>query len=431
METDKMCSAVKRRIKKGKSRPATKKVLELSHFWAGSEHPPVGAFIDQFERKHPNIKVHENIMDWWTYNATIKRQMTEVPPDVIICDIGETLTRFAGNDQLRDLTNIWKKQGLFDVFPEWMREKCSFQGKVYGVPSKYFTYAVWYLTDVFKKHGIKPPRTWDEFLKVCQSFKEAGIHPIIASGDGILDWFMNLLARTSGATFYDGLIRGTESWKDPRAIKVYEMLRDLSVEYFYPHPFGFNSPMAWVKLNRREGAMYLQGDWLNGMWQREYHYTPRKEYNYFLLPPIDSKIGQVMVVGGNAWMSPKEALHPKEARAFIEYAGSLKAHELMAQKGMGILAYKDVPKKAYDPISARLRDELTNHPKVHALGAALPLKIISVEQAQSMKIVMNPSIRREGIEDLAAEIEMVAKEHRALEHLYAFRENYRRQFFSS
>lgn len=429
LETVNMCSAVKRQIKKGKKKPTAKKVLEISHLWAGPEYPPIDALVKRFEKKHAPIKVRQNVMDWWTYKESIKRRMTEIPPDVIVCNIGDMLTRFAGNDQLTNLTDMWEKQELFDVFPEWMKEKCNFRGRMYGIPSKCYTYAVWYLTDVFKEHGIKPPKTWGEFLKVCQSFKEAGIHPIMAGKDETFDWFSNILARVGGPEVYEGLVNGSKSWKDPKVIKAYEMLRDISAKYFYPHPFGFNSPMAWVKLNMREAAMYLRGDWVNGMWQCEHHHTPGKEFDYFLLPPIDPKIGQVMVVGGDAWMLPKAARHPKEAREFIRYASSLESHKLLARNGMGILAHRNVPEKAYDVISSRLRNELAKYPTVHEMGAALNLKITSIEQAQRMKIVSNPNIKKEAIEDLMADIEMVAKEHRMLERLYSFREDFILQQF--
>ncbi len=422
-----MCPAVKSRKKKGK-KPTAKKILEISHFWAGPEQQPLDALINRFAKKHPDIKVYQDIMDWWTYRETIRRLMAELPPDVIVCNIGETLTRFAKNDQLMELTNIWEKHDLFDAFPNWMKEKCSFQDKMYGIPSKCFTYAVWYLTDVFKEHGIRPPRTWDQFLEVCQSFKEAGIHPIMAGKDETLDWFSMILVRVGGPEFYEGLVKGTTSWRDPKVIKTYEILRDISLKYFHPHPFGFNSPMTWVKFNMREAAMYLRGDWVNGMWRREYNYTPGAEYDYFLLPPIDKKIGQVMVVGGDAWMLPNAALHHREAKEFVEYASSLEAHELLARNGMGILAHKDVSEKIYDPISLRLRNELAKYTTVHEIGAALPLKIASIEQAQRMKILLNPTIRRETIEDLASEIEIISKEHHALEHLLSFRQDVKNQY---
>ncbi len=423
-----MCPAAKRRIKKGKTKPATKKVVEISHFWAEAEEQPLDALVNRFEKKHPTLKIRQNIMDWWTYRDTMKRQMVEAPPDVVVCNLGDTLPRFVKNDQLADLMDVWEKHDLFDAFPEWVKENCSFRGKMYGVPSKCFTYAVWYLTDVFKEHKIKPPKTWGEFLNVCESFKKAGVYPIMAGKDETFDWFSNILVRIGGPELYDGLSKGTKSWRDPKVIKAYEILRDLSIKYFYPHPFGFNSPMAWRKLNMREAAMYLRGDWVNGMWQREYHYTPGVEYDYFLLPPIDQRIGQVMVVGGDAWMLPKAARHPREAREFIEYAGSLEAHELLARNGMGILTHKDVPKKAYDSISLRLHNELSKYPTVHEMGAALSLKIASIEQAQRMKILLNPTIRRDAIEDLASEIEIISKEHHALEHLLSFRQDVKDQY---
>ena len=395
---------------KGKNAPSTKKGLELFHFWTGPEQPPVDAFIDRFEEKNPDIKVSRNALDWGSHMLITGTRIKEGnPPDVFINEIGHFITRFVRGKQLEDLTDLWGEQGFSDVFPHWFKEGCSFNGRVYGVPSKQYIFAVWYLTDVFEEHGVKPPKTWDDFLEVCKTFKEAGIPPIISSGWGTALWFRHILGRIGGTEFYNGLMRGEESWTDSRVIEAYEMLRDLLREYFCPSPFGYNFILAWMRLNKREAAMQLQGDWLDGMWRRKFNYTPQVEYDCFLLPPIDPRVGRLAVISGNAWVMPKKAPHPEETKAFMRYAGSLEGQEILAREGMGILARKDVPKEAYNPLLAKLREEVTKNSVVLDMGTMLPPKVVSTEELQRMRIVSNPTIKRKEIKEIGAAIEMAAK----------------------
>lgn len=398
-----------------------KRDLELFHFWSGPEQRPVDVFIDKFEENNPYIKVSRNVLNWEILMAAIHERMIRgSPPDVVSNEVGQRLLRFVKLNQLADLTDVWEKEDFFGTFPEWMVENCSYGGKIYGVPSKRYVFAVWYLTDTFKKHGIKPPTSWREFIGVCEAFKEAGVHPIIASGWETMLWFNHILAGIEGAEFYNKLIHGRESWMNSKVIAAYETLLELVRKYFYPHPFGYRFQFAWERLNKGDVAMQLQGDWVNGMWQRKYRHTPGAEHDFFLLPPVNSKIGQIAVMGGNVWMVPSEASHPKEAKAFVEYAGSLEAHETLAREGMGILARRDVPRGAYDPISARLNDECAKCQTVLEMNCALPPRLAAVEERQRMQMILSPTIKREEIEKLCAETEIAARENLAVKFLIKY-----------
>lgn len=408
-----MCPPVKAQAK------SHSKKLELFHSWAGSEQVPVDEMVGAFEKKNPGIKISSNVLDWVTYMSVVKARMSENnPPDILSTEAGQRLMKYAKGGQLADLADVWEEQKLSSVFPEWVKASCILDGKIYGVPSKEYTFVVWYLTKVFKQYDVEPPKTWEELLEACKTFKESGMAPVIAGASGTFVWFMHILVNTVGVEFYNKLMAGKARWTDPKVIDAYEILRDFSKEYFYPHPFGYNFRLAWAKLNKYEAAMQLEGDWINGMWQREFKYKPGKDYDFFLLPPINPKMGQVMAVGGNAWAMPEKSKHHGEVKAFMKYASSVEAHEIMAKHGMGIMTNKGVPKEVYDPLSVRIRDSCTKHQAVLEMGCAFPQKLIEAEEFYRMRIILDPTLNRDEIKDMAAEMEMRAKEYFGLERLH-------------
>ncbi|MEM2874419.1 MAG: ABC transporter substrate-binding protein [Candidatus Hadarchaeales archaeon] len=399
----------------GKSKPRERRELRLYHFWPGPEQPPVNELIRLFEKKHPNVEVSQNILEWWVYTASMPRHITRGMCDIMITEAGQMLHSFALGGFLRELTDMWEENSYSRIFPEWLTNRCMIDGEVYGIPAKIYTFCVWYRKDVFEKYGVEPPGTWSEFMDMCERLKRAGIPPIISGGDGTADWLINILARVAGKKFYEGLIEGKESWTDPKVITSYEMLRDLSRDFFYPHPFGLDWRSAFARFNSGAAAMMLQGDWINTVMRYEHGYTPGVEYDCFPLPPIEKGVGQVMVVGGNAWVVPKNSAAPELARKFMEFTSSPPAQRTMAGMGMGIMPTR-VPVKNYDAVSRRIIRELEEE-KVYNLSASVPRKIRGLEQMLRMRIILNPHIDSQKIRDLMTEMELVTKEHHTLRGL--------------
>ena len=55
----------------------------------------------------------------------------------------------------------------------------TYEGKTYAVPQGVTFLGTYYNKDVFKEHGLEVPTDWDQFLKVCETLKQAGITPIV------------------------------------------------------------------------------------------------------------------------------------------------------------------------------------------------------------------------------------------------------------
>lgn len=386
------------------------KKLQICHFWAGPEKLPVNSFVRKFREKFPSISVQTQALEWGLYFPALWARIAERnPPDVSTTEIGQRLIKLAENGYLLDLTDLWREEEYSKAFPSEMKKGCEVGNRIYGVPSKEFTFAVWYLTDVFREKGLSPPKTWDGFLKLCEEFKEGGTYPIAACGWGTSLWLTHILTGLAGPDFYSRLIEGKESWTDPLVVEAYQWLRRLVNEYFYPDPYAYNFPMAWMKLSRREAAMQLQGEWVDGMWQRAYNYSPEEDYDYFILPPINPRVKRAMVVGGNAWVALKAAPNPEGAMKFLRYAGSRKAHELLAKEGMGILARKDVPAGNYNKVLGRLINDISRSRKVPELGVFLSQEFINFEGGQRLQILLSPNITKKKIVELLDKVEKFRK----------------------
>ena len=382
--------------------------LEIYHFWTSYEQFPIDMFLDKFE-KNFSIRVQRNALEWGFYLITTKAKMVKgEPPDIMVCDIGEKMSEHVKAGELSDISHIWKEEGFSGVFSDWLEKASSLNGKFYGVPSKCFTFAVWYLPNVFQKYKIEPPETWEEFLYLCEKFKRVGVPPLASSWWEVSLWFENILARVVGPRFYYRLMKGEESWTDPKVIDAYEIFRELR-KYFLPSPFSYSARDSWMKLNNHEVAMQLQGDWVNGIWRHGYKYHPGKDFNYFLIPPLDKKIGQVMVVGGNLWVMPALAKHPEEAMTFLRYAGSKEAQMTLAEGGVGIVGRTDIPDECYDPISLKLIKDLRENEIVPRMESLLPPQVASVERLQQMQIFLHPKLSRRGIRKLASEVQILAQ----------------------
>lgn len=390
-------------------RRGASKELTVYHGWTGYEHTPVVAMLQKFMKNNPGMKVNVQEMAWETLRVEIASRIDSDPPDVFPREVGLELSELMRAEKLADLTDVWNRGDLYEAFPDWITESCTLDHRMLAIPVKFYTFAVWYIPEVFRKYKLSPPRDWNEFLEICNKLRKSGITPIVASPWGSLLWFNHLLLGIGGLDFYNRLMRGKERWVDTRVVEAYELLKELTHRFFLPHPFAYNFPETWEKVQRREAAMILQGDWVNGMWQHRYGCSPGVDYDFFLLPPVYRESRFTLVVGGNVWVVPKRARNLEGAKQFLAYAASLEAQELMARKNMGILARKDVPEKVYDPVLVRLRRELFSRRTAFTMGMLLPWEVLAAEERVRREAVLAPETDRRKLADMLYQLDAIVE----------------------
>ena len=151
---------------------AEKKVVRIWH--TETEAQTIAAFqsiIDDYEKTHPDVTIKQEGLAWGDLEAKLTASLAAgAPPDA---SHGQAITcaSFYQKGLLRDQEDIADSVGKDNIF-EACRNLCRFEGKYYGITHSPNVSLLIYRKDIFKKKGLKPPKTWDEFIKVAEAMME-------------------------------------------------------------------------------------------------------------------------------------------------------------------------------------------------------------------------------------------------------------------
>ena len=75
-----------------------------------------------------------------------------------------------------DLLNSWKSNGLYDDFLPGLIDTMKIDKGYAAIPYNLDMRVLWYNTKLLDQAGVEPPKTWDDFDKVCAALKKKGIY---------------------------------------------------------------------------------------------------------------------------------------------------------------------------------------------------------------------------------------------------------------
>ena len=94
-------------------------------------------------------------------------------PDIFFSWTGERVKRFSRNDLALDLTPYFEedKEWAESFMPAFLNN-ATYEGKTYAVPFRSSIMCFVYNKAVFEEKNLEIPKTWDEFIEVCQALTE-------------------------------------------------------------------------------------------------------------------------------------------------------------------------------------------------------------------------------------------------------------------
>ncbi|MHC4718422.1 MAG: ABC transporter substrate-binding protein, partial [Planctomycetota bacterium] len=150
-------------------------------------------------------------------------------------------------------------------------------GKIYLPPLCCSTYCIFYNEVLFRKAGIaRPPRTWPEFIEVCEKLKAAGITPLTADADVYANmWQTALTLRAAGPELWEQTIAGVPDsnapggrrssppWTAEVHKQIYGAIRHIRANGYFDKDFrGSTWPAAQRGYAKGSAAMMISGSWL-------------------------------------------------------------------------------------------------------------------------------------------------------------------------
>ncbi len=279
--------------------------------WAGDEMKAFKQVLDKFMEEHPNIEVEYRIYRAEDLASIAPPQFEAgmAPGDVIFSAWGWWVKEMGEKGHLMDLSDLVSEdeyiKGIFDPVKSG--------DKIYGLPfTAWAKPGFWYRKSFFQKHGLKEPKTWDEFKQLLDKIKQIpGIEAPIVTGDSvgwpISDITEHFIITFGGIDMQLKLINGELKFNDPQVKAIFENYIVPLIKEGY-----FSEPIEWTKAIEEwwsgKYALYFMGTWLTGM------VDDPDDLGFFPLPGCKG-----VVMGTDYIFVPKYTEHPEEAKLLAKW----------------------------------------------------------------------------------------------------------------
>lgn len=344
--------------------------VSFLHYFSDSLSGGVNEMARSFDSQSKHYSLKAVSLDHEAFKTSIQDTLKAGnPPDLYSYWAGARTASLI--EHLAPIDDIWAQAQLEQYFsPALINAAVEYQGQKYLLPLTQHFIGIFYNKRLFEAHGLLPPDTWDDFLALCETLKNAGVTPIAL---GARDkwpaqfWFDYLLLRTAPHEFRQALMSGEASFNDQRVKAVFARWKVLIDRGYFnrdPHP----NNLAWdsganAMLLRGEAAMTLMGTWNIGYFTQAAHaWEAGKDFDFFPFPLIDPNLPKVAMGPIDGLILPKRAANPAGARQVMAYLAGIEAQQLFSQGSGALAPNRRVPETAYSDMQRRVRAEIQASP---------------------------------------------------------------------
>lgn len=203
-------------------------------------------------------------------------------PDIFYGRAGVGTLDYAAANMIQPIDSIANLSGI----NSGALQSVQYKGKTYGVPFAIQTMEVFYDKDIFKQYNLTVPKTWTEFIHVCQVLKSHGVTPL--STMGIQGWMLALNFDEVGATmlgdsFTKQLVDKKATYASSHFVSALAKYQALA-PYFEPNfqAVGSAGNEQEVQFALGKSAMVMDGIFDVPTIQQ---YNPKLNMGAFLIPP--------------------------------------------------------------------------------------------------------------------------------------------------
>lgn len=281
-----------------------------------------------------------------TFRTQLPTYLTSAnPPDVYTWYAGSVANDYASKGLLLDVSDVW--QGLGE-YPQSLRTlSTDATGKQVFVPMTNYWWGFFYRKSNFAKWGVQEPKTWADFLALCETLKGKGVPPI---GIGLGDtpwvasaWFDYLNIRINGAPFHRDLLAGRQRFDDPKVKAVFTRWREV-LPYFDPKGKAYPFQEATTALLAGKTGMFLIGTFFADAAPKD----ALGDLDFFRFPIIDPAVPVAEEAPTDGFFASAKTRNPDGTKALLTYFTTAEAQEEYVRSSSGIVLPVHPKAKAAD-----------------------------------------------------------------------------------
>lgn len=201
--------------------------------------------------------------------------------------------------QLADLSELWDAKSVDDpskkvrdtVLPGTV-EAGSFNGKPHVLYYVSTAFGIWYSGKQFKDNGWSAPKSWDEFLALCEKVKAKGVIPYAYAGANAAYYQVRVILAHAAKIGGESVLKDIDNlkagaWKNDAVLKAAQAWGSLVGKGFMDKSHeGLKHTEVQLQQNQYKVAMYPSGDWLEG--EQAKTTPPDFEYQLMAIPSLSS-----------------------------------------------------------------------------------------------------------------------------------------------
>jgi multiple sugar transport system substrate-binding protein len=282
---------------------------------------PIKPVIQDFEKLYPWITVKYEAVDWDTLHEKFTVEVSSGDsPDIATLDM-TWIPTFASNGLLTNLSDLsggdMNGKPISDQYTQGGVEAMTYNADIVTMLFDFDVYALFYRTDVFKKEGVEPPTTWDEWKAAASAIAQD------TNGDGECDKYC---LEVDGETFHWSQIlyqnAGTILNGD-NTQAAFNSAEGVQAVDFYKSFIDDGTGILWgpSQGDRQNGikddriGMFTDGPYYMGIMKSG---APEMSGKWGVtLAPYSKQPGSYL--GGTGLSIPVNAEHPQEAWDFISF----------------------------------------------------------------------------------------------------------------
>ncbi len=247
-----------------------KETIELRFLssWGGTDTKAqqLQFLLDQFEKENAGVKIINESMSGAEFLFKLKTNFAQGnDPDVFGLWPGSDIKILINQGKVADLTELLESDkewaGNFGD-DGWSYDK--FDGRIYGLPCEIIYEGLFVNSDLFTKHRIKVPETYEELKSAVAAFREKGIIPIAynSTPEGTF-LYQNLVMKLGGKEDTENPYKtGTINQCYIDAMKYVKELYELGA--FPKDAFTIDDKTRDNLFIEKKAAMIAQGSWFIG-----------------------------------------------------------------------------------------------------------------------------------------------------------------------
>jgi N-acetylglucosamine transport system substrate-binding protein len=257
------------------------------------------------------------------------------PPDMVnnsgskLMDTGALVQA----NQIADLTDLYNAPSL-DIAGKKVKdtlipgtiEQGSFDGKPYVLNYCFTVFGLWYNSELFKKNGWTPAKTWSEFTALCDKIKAAGITPFAYAGANA-SYYQYLVILASAAKIggpdvlknIDNL--EPNAWKAEPVKQAAAAWAEIGAKYMLKSHLGQKHTEVQLQQNQDKVAFYPSGSWLENEQAKDT--PPTFKYAVTPLPSVSGSdklpFTAIYASAGEIYFASAKGKNPRGAMEYLRH----------------------------------------------------------------------------------------------------------------